>query len=699
MSRDERGNSTMSGGARRAAERFAMRAGRSAVSALLATVVMLTTAQAQTDQTAPAPPDRPGLPPVEAFFTPARYSDVTLAPDGKLIAALVPVNGHRNVALIDIEKGTAKALTALVDEDVASFRWVGDRWIEITTANLGDALGLVRQNRRVLIDTDGQMVRDLQRAAFRINRTADAVAGGAIGFDIIDITSRSGNDLVVATNERNRYGLDAYRYNVKSGEKALLTFDSPGEVTSFIVDHAGQVRIAETEPKGGDTTAWWYRPSNEAPWKKMIESAAEERTIEPIAFDYDNRTLYVRALSNGKSGVYTFDLERGVLGSLVFESPGTGEVGGVRFDRVKEKVVGIADQSVAGTKWIDPDWDRLQRSVDGALPGMRNRLSWAAYDTDRVIIASDSASQPVTFYLLDRKTHKLEPVAESRPDLKDVQLGARTRVRYAARDGLSIPAFLTMPAGDAKKNLPLVVIVHGGPYVGGGRPGFDEEAHFLASRGYAVLQPDFRGTKGYGDAFYKAGWRQWGLAMQDDVTDGVDWLVKTGVADKDRVCLYGGSYGGYATLWGLEKEPQMFRCGVAIVAVSDLNLMFDVHWSDFMRAERGGDATKTFTRWIGDPDKDRDKIRAVSPVYHAERIQAPLLLAYGAADERVPLIHGRQMRSALDKYGKPYEWVVYDDEAHGFNKDKNKFDFYRRVDAFLAKNLAPRASGATAALQ
>ena len=664
-------------------------------SLLAAQCFVVAPAMAEAVDAAPAPAARAGVPPVEAFLRPAQYADVRLSPDGKVLSAIVPLNNHRNLALIDLEKGTAFALTSLKDEDVESYDWVGDRLIEFRTANLGDALSLVSVRRRILIDTEGKVVRDLMRAAFRANRTMDAVdGGGGVMLEVIDSKGRQGDDLVVVTNERNRYGLDAYHYNPITAEKTLLTFHSPGDVASFVVDRAGQVRVAQTVSSGAVKSAWWYRKSNEDPWTKMDETDFEQEHITPLAFDFDNKTLYVRALADskgGKSGVYTYDVDKKELGPLVYESP-VGEVGVPRFDRVKKRIVGFTDPSLAGIKWIDPEWERLQKSIDAALPGMRNRFTWAAYAPDRVIVASDSGSSAPTYYLLDRKTMKMELVAESRPGLKTVELGTRKFVRYEARDGLSIPAYLTLPHDGPKTNLPLVVVIHGGPYVPATRYGYDSEAHLLASRGYAVLQPDFRGTQGYGDAFYKAGWLQWGLAMQDDVTDGVKWLIKTGVVDADRVCLFGASYGGYATLWGLEKEPSMFRCGVAFVAVSDLELMFDVGWSDFMRGERNGNSTRTFTRWIGDPVKDRDKMRAVSPLYHADRIQAPLLLAYGAADQRVPLIHGNRMRSALDKYDKKYDWVVYNDEAHGFNKDENKFDFYNRVDAFLAKNLAPRAA-------
>ncbi len=640
------------------------------------------------------------LPAVETFFKRPKYADVTLSPDGKLLAALVPTNERRNLAVIDVQNSSIKLLTTLKDEDVAQYQWVGDRLLEVSTANLTDESGLIQLKQRVLVDTEGRVVRDMFRAALRDNRMRDTVyVNVAAHMEILETLNREGDDLVVESNERNRYSLDAFRFNPRTGQKTLLTFESPGEVRQLVSDHKGQVRIAVVVPKGEERTSLWYRKSNDDRWVRLVESAYEDEDIRPLAFDYDDQTLYVAARSDREGrrfGVYKFDPEKNRLGDLVFENP-LGDTQRVIFDRTKRILAGVPDNSLPGVHWIDPEWASVQKAVDAALPGMRNRLAWARYAPERVIVTSDSGSKAPRFYMLDRRTNKLEELVESRPWLDELKLGKRQLVRYKARDGMTIPAHLTLPVDREEKALPLVVVIHGGPYVRGGRFGFEEEAHFFASRGYAVLEPDFRGTKGYGDAFYKAGWRQWGLAMQDDVTDGVKWLVSSGRVDADRVCLFGASYGGYATLWGLAKEPQMFRCGVAFVAVSDLELMFDVGWSDFMSGERGGDTTRTLARWIGDPDRDREKMRAVSPVYHADRIQAPLLLAYGAADTRVPLVHGDRMRAALDRNKKTYEWVVYNDEWHGFNKDENKFDFYRRVDAFLAKNLAPRAAPVKAA--
>ena len=659
------------------------------IGVLVGMVMSVSAAMAQSPPGAamPGPGAAAGaLPPVETFFKRAKYTNVSLSPDGKLLAALVPTFERRNLALIDLEKNTATVLTKLKEQDVAWYRWIGDRTLEIATANLTDESGNIRLKQRLLVDTEGHVLRDTFRASLPRMR-------------ILKVLDRAGDDLIVETNERSRYSLDAYRYNPRTDARDLLTQESPGDVKQFVSDHDGQVRVAVSIPRGAAKTSLWYRKSNADRWTKLRETDLEDDTIRPIAFGFDNRTLYVAARSKTEGGrfdVYAFDPEANLLGKLLFKSD---SIDGDRIvlDYSRKTVAGVLDDSLAGVHWIDPQWAAVQKSVDAALPGMRNRLSWGRYATERVVVTSESEAASPTYYLLDRRTGKLQELAASRPWLAGVPLSPRKLVRYRARDGLSIPAHLTLPRGLEEKKLPLVVVIHGGPYVNRAHFGYDAYAQFFASRGYAVLEPDYRGTQGYGDAFYKAGWRQWGLAMQDDVTDGVKWLIDSGKVDADRVCLFGGSYGGYATLWGLEKEPQMFRCGVAFVAVSDLEMMFDVGWSDFMRSERGGDTTRTLVRWIGDPDKDREKMRAVSPLYHADRIQAPLLLAYGAADDRVPLVHGTRMRAALDKYNKPYEWVVYDDEGHGFNKDENRYDFYRRVDAFLAKNLAPRGAASAAA--
>ena len=636
---------------------------------------------AQVVEQAPAAAARPGLPPVERFFVPPRYSSFTISPDGKLFAAIVPALGRQNIALIDLDKGTGKLLSSFTTEDVYSYRWIGDRTIEVRTANIEDAGG-IRIRRIAMIDTDGQLVRDLRTMG---NRGAAA---------ILSTLDRSGDDLVVTSYERSYSSLDAFRYAPRTNRMELLTLESPGDVTRFVADRAGQVRAAVSESKDGKRRLFSYRRGNDDQWKVLRDEPVESASLLPLSFGFDNKTMYVLATekSNGdRRAIYAFDPETNQLGDKIYENKAI-DAGGLVFDEVRKVPIGVLDDSRGGVTWFDPEWKRLQESIDAALPDTRNFMTWARYDSSRIIVRTESDTQPPIYFLLDRTTHKLEEVAAAFPSLDEKELSARRLVRYVARDGLSIPAHLTMPKRPDGAKPPLIVDIHGGPFVPASGFGYSPVAQFLASRGYAVLQPDFRGTIGYGRAFEQAGWKQWGLAMQDDVTDGVKWLIESGKVDPDRVCLLGGSYGGYATLWGLEKEPAMFRCGVAYVAVSDLELLFDVNWSDNNRGDLDNSAKNFYIRTIGDPDKDREKLREVSPLYHVERIQAPLMLAYGAADVRVPLIHGNRIRRALERNNKSYEWVVYNDEGHGFNKLENKVDFYQRIDAFLAKNLAPRTA-------
>ncbi len=632
-------------------------------------------------QTPAAPAASLSARPLEDFFKRAKYSNLQLSPDGTLLAAVVPLNERRNLALIDLQKRSIVALTTLKEQDVYRYNWVGDRTLQVQTANLNSAGRLLELKQNVLVDTSGRVVRDMQGVSARSRFLPTRIIGRL---------DRAGDDLIVVNNDRNVYGLDAWRYNPRTNDKTLLTSQSPGDVTQFVADRAGQVRVAVSVPRGRNRVVLSYRRNNDSAWTTLRDDPYEEQSIHPIAFDFDNKTLFVlvrNQANGGRNDVYAFDPETNTMGARIFEAKDI-DATTVVFDFVAKKAVGVTDASGTAVRWIDPEWQRLQQSIDQALPGAQNHVSWGRFDTGQLIVHNETETQPPVFYLFERGKGKLEEVVAAYPWLKESELSPRSFVRYKARDGLSIPAYLTLPKRPAGAKPPLIVNIHGGPYVVAEGFGYDGEAQFFASRGYAVLEPHFRGTRGYGDAFYKAGWKQWGLAMQDDVTDGVRWLIESGKVDPDRVCLFGGSYGGYATLWGLEKEPQMFRCGVAFVAVSDLEMMFDVSWSDFMQAERGGDSTGIFTRWIGDPDKDREKMRAVSPLYHADRIKAPLLLAYGASDARVPLVHGNRMKSALDRNGKRYEWVVYDDEGHGFSKDENRYDFYRRIDAFLAKSFA-----------
>jgi dipeptidyl aminopeptidase/acylaminoacyl peptidase len=270
------------------------------------------------------------------------------------------------------------------------------------------------------------------------------------------------------------------------------------------------------------------------------------------------------------------------------------------------------------------------------------------------------------------------------PWIDPKKMSPMTPLRFKARDGLEIPAYLTVPRGSSGKNLPLVVMIHGGPWVAGDEWYWNPEVQFLASRGYAVLQPNYRGTTHYGWKHFSSSFKQWGLAMQDDVTDSVRWAIDEGVADPKRVCIYGASYGGYATMMGLAKEPQLFKCGINYVGVTDLDLFLSATWSDFAYSEFLKYQMKDM---FGDASRDRERLKATSPVELASRITAPVLMAYGAQDVRVVPEHGTRMKAALERQGRPPEWMMVEGEGHGFREPKNQVMFYGAMEKFLERNI------------
>jgi dipeptidyl aminopeptidase/acylaminoacyl peptidase len=300
------------------------------------------------------------------------------------------------------------------------------------------------------------------------------------------------------------------------------------------------------------------------------------------------------------------------------------------------------------------------------------------------VIHAYSDHVPGLYFLYDARSGKLVTLGNARPDIDPRKMADMEQVHYAARDGLDIPAYLSVPRGAVRKNLPLVVLVHGGPQVRGRVWGWDPQVQVLAAHGYAVLEPEFRGSTGYGQKLFTAGWKQWGLAMQDDLADGVKWAVAQGLADPKRVCIAGASYGGYAVLMGLIRDPQLYRCGVDWVGVTDLDLLFTSPWSDASELWKKYGATKI----IGDPVADAAQFKATSPSRNADKIHAPLLLAYGAKDKRVPIEHGERLHDALAKRpDATVEWVVYKDEGHGWHFADDNIDFWNRVIRFLDANI------------
>lgn len=617
---------------------------------------------------------------VEPFFKHADYGEFKLSPSGRYVAGIVPVNGR--AGLVSIELATRKPghVTTVNVSDVAWFEWVNDDRLVFTVIDRQAGLGAQRGSGFFTVKRDG--------SEFRVLARPPTIAGQFVyRYTRLLAPLRDGSDtVIVVANDANPRYPDVYRLDTGTGKKSLLTLGKPGDTVDWLADRQGRVRIAITEEPNGKARTHW-RASEDGPWQVIEEFPINEQRYRPVAFDGDG-TLIVAARPEGRDtlALYRFDPVARKLGELLAAHPEVDLDGGLLYDRRSDRIVGVRyGGQQPGTAWFDDEWARLAASIDRALPGRVNAI--ARGESPNVLVFSYSDRDPGTYFLLDTEKRKLERLVETRPGIKADAMPSRKFVRYTARDGLSIPAWLTLPPGADAKALPLVVYVHGGPWMHGGTFHWSDEHAYLASLGYAVLEPAFRGTTGWGDKLFRASFKQWGRAMQDDLDDGMDWLVKQGIADPARACIMGASYGGYAVMMGLARDPARWKCGINYVGVTDINLMYDVSWSD--------SADSVFMRYsaremIGDPERDASQLKATSPLEQAARIRGPVLMAYGANDYRVPIVHGQKMKDALVASNVPVEWVVYADEGHGFLVEENRFDFYRRVAAFLQAHIGPR---------
>lgn len=611
--------------------------------------------------------------PLETLFRKPQYGSALLSPNGRYLAVLTSVNDRLNLAVVDVDERKSHAATALRDADVVSFFWVNDDRLVVRLGEIDRASGEPpRVSSIVAVDRDGGNARDLRRGFMRGNTVS--VLRAIPGTDQVYVTAA----------ERVAKHADLYRVDTRTGNRELLSMQTPDHVSQWVLDLAGVPRAMVTANLDDDRTAWYFRKDAGSPWQLGAESKMGAALSAPVAFGPDGRTLYVSSRKADRATIHEFDTATGTMGEPFLQHPERDVRGGFVIDPYSQKLLGyryVDDRpSVA---WFDETYARMQKGVDAALPDTVNVIA-KARQGERWLVTTMSDRDPGSAYLLDGKTFKLEKVLDYQPAIKPAEMAATKWVRYSARDGRIIPAMLTLPRDAAGKRVPLVVQIHGGPYVPATQWGFDPEIQFFASRGYAVLQPQFRGTDGFGAKHLSSGFRQWGLAMQDDLVDGVAWAVKEGLADPARVCYFGGSYGGFAALNGAFRDRDVIKCAVAFVAVSGIDTFFDISYSDNAQyMERSANVRVR----IGDPATDREKWKRVNPKDNADKFGVPVLLAYGLEDRRVPLRHGDDMRSALDRHQKPYEWVTYAGEGHGFRKTENVIDFHRRVEAFLAKHL------------
>ncbi|OWQ88514.1 hypothetical protein CDN99_16820 [Roseateles aquatilis] len=625
---------------------------------------------------------------VEDFFRNPVLSGARLSPDGKYVAGTRVTNGRSNIVVVDVATRKAKIITNFSDGDAGGLGWVNNKRLIFTVTDRqrggGDQVGAAGL---FAINADATNFVTLAERAFMSEGTKLLPPGAALHSLVLENGEYTDDVRAIAYSyqAKGKSSSSLYRVNTLTGRFSLLTLGAPGDAQKWLVDGKGAVRCCVTYRD--ETFDIHYRDAADGPWTKVYTYRDDDslNSVQPEAIASDGR-LYVTAYAgNDTAGLYMFDPKTGKVDPApVFAAKGYDIDANLRFNKTREALLGIEYEAIKpGTYWLDEQYAALQTVVDKALPDTVNFLQVAGTGDERIaLIASTSDRDPGRYYLYQVKDDKFQGLGATRPWIKVAEMRPTTFFRYAARDGMQIPAQLTLPAGDGKP--PLVVLHYGGPWVRPIHMQWDPVVQFLASRGYAVFMPAPRASTGFGDKLFRAGWRQWGLAMQDDVTDGVKQLIEQGKVDPKRICIAGASYGGYLTMMGLVKEPELFRCGVNWVGVTDPNFMFSVTWTDFNRY--GGPDTGR-RRLIGDPEKDAEQFRRTSPLQRAAEIKQPVLMAYGAQDVRVPMINGVKMRDALRSHNKNVEWVVYDDEGHGWRKEANNVDFWSRVERFLAANM------------
>jgi dipeptidyl aminopeptidase/acylaminoacyl peptidase len=624
-------------------------------------------------QPAPAPAAAQA-PSLQALFREPALKSATLSPTGTHVA-LVLGEAADNDRLVVIDLASMKPTLLLLSDgmEMSYVTWSSERrLVYILQPPITAASDMQLGGKMAAIDFDGSNRRDnFSRAYVQRLLTRPGPRPNEVFGTVDEATGRGEADYT------NLYTVDTV-----SGHRRDV--DTPRRSTDWVFDSSGEI-LAATRRDGTDTVMMVRAPGGS--WRDVHRNGLlNSNAIYPQHITPLGELIVTSNIGREHFGLFTFDVTRGKLADKPILSSDRFDID-ARFVETRGELVGIhylTDRPT--TLWLKPELQQLQARVDAALPGQFNRIHMPPRPaTDFMLVRSSSSTQPDQWFVLDAKSGKITArLGNALPEVNARALAPTRLVQFKARDGMDIPAWLTLPRDlPAGGPPPLVVLVHGGPWVRGSDGDWDSEVQFLASRGYAVLQPEFRGSAGFGRTHFSAGVKQWGLSMQTDLEDAARWAVSQGHADAKRVCIAGASYGGYAALMGVATQGDTFRCAVSWVGPTDLPYMF---------VKGVGDASEVARRFgmpqlVGDPKADADQLRRTSPANLASQIKRPVLLAYGQHDWRVPIEHGERMRDALERAGNPAQWILYRDEAHGWSKAANRVDFWGKVERFLDVNL------------
>lgn len=621
-------------------------------------------------------------PPIAQFFGLPNVRQPRVSPDDRHIAFLFPHESRMALGVFERATQSSRLILRGADESIHSYFWKGsDRLVFEADVSGNESFFIGSTDlagRRVLRIAESQRLEanltgDFAGIVDQLPLDPERIA--VVGFFAGNIDNSifvGGAPMVGRLNVRNR------------GLSPLFEIRDSDRYFTYVFDPRGTLRLrARLE---GPNLTWEHRRQDGDEFKRVAQHPFHgyAETWEPQMFAADGGTLWlISREEHDRGALYALNTGTFERGPALFVPP-EGEITELITTPDRARLLGLRWESDrVQHHWFDDERRALQAKLEATFTGCDVRITSASDDGNVALIWVSHDREPGVYYVLDRKAGSLTQFKRTR-DLDPAQLSPRKPIQYRARDGLVIHGYLTIPRGNAGKNLPLVLHPHGGPFGVRDSWGFDNDAQFLASRGYAVLQPNYRGSGGYGRDFIDRGRHQWGRAMQDDLTDAVKWAIAEGIADPARVAIYGASYGGYAALIGAMLTPDLYACAVNYVGASDLEITFKRRGEDAWRA---GDEFAYQRAWVGETRAYRDE---TSPVNLVDRITIPTLHAYGAEDPRVKIDHWSRLEPLLKKHGKDYQAIVEGRQGHGFRNPEASVSFYAALENFLAKHLRDR---------
>lgn len=624
--------------------------------------------------------------PTEAFFSNPTFSSPRLSPDGKHIAVLYSKGDHQFVVARPASGGELKPLAELKDPEtrLVWLEWANpDRLLLSATERNTRSVGVRGRITRLFgVDRKGGRLRWLGR---RWPKRGQGQWEVQFQDQVVHWLPDDRNHVLISYHNPFDRTPSIKRLDVDDGRTSGRQ-RAIDKIDAWHVDPQGNVRAGEGRRRNRYTL--FARVESDGRLRELqSHDVFADDGFEFAGFHQNPKRLFVFSEHEGRSALYEFDIEAGTLGPLVFAHP-DADVGPVIFSKARNKVIGVAyliDEPQV--HYIDEEARQEHESIDHAIRSVHehtteNRVVSTAADGSLMIVRTSSDIQPPVHYAYDRVKRVMTHLLDERPDIPIEHLVPMQRVSYTARDGLEIAAYLTIPKDTEAQQLPVIVLPHGGPWARDWKR-YDPEVQLFANRGFAVFQMNFRGSTGYGSAFTERGYRQWGQAIQDDITDGVKWLIREGIADPGRIGIYGGSYGGYAAMMGLIRTPDLYRAGASYAGVMDIETLI----SDDRRYDW---AYAWHKPMVGGELGDGARLERHSPVHRAGEIRVPVLLAHGADDERVHAKHSQRMARALRRSDKDVEYLEFEDEIHGFLLESNRIRFYERLVTFFEEHLVAR---------